>query len=108
MSRGLRQSESRFTCLLERDLVPLGNKTLLNRQGKVEYGEQDRYRYRRPPSVRLHRLTLKHQRRHSIETTNTVMSDDEADLELLELLRQSLGMSCKPNCDEVSSDTGRY
>jgi hypothetical protein len=33
------------------------------------------------------------------------MSDDEADPELLELLRQSLGISKKPS-DEVSTDTG--
>lgn len=35
-----------------------------------------------------------------------MMSDDEADPELLELLRQSLGMSKKPN-DEISSETGK-
>lgn len=33
------------------------------------------------------------------------MSDDEADQELLELLRQSLGLSNRPQ-DEISSDTG--
>lgn len=33
------------------------------------------------------------------------MSDDEADPELLELLRQSLGIG-KQQSDEVSSDTG--
>jgi len=33
------------------------------------------------------------------------MSDDEADPELLELLRQSLGIS-KPNKDEISNVTG--
>lgn len=35
------------------------------------------------------------------------MSDDEADPELLELLRQSLGIG-KPQSDEVSLDTGEY
>lgn len=35
------------------------------------------------------------------------MSDDEADPELLELLRQSLGMG-KPQTDEISSDTGEW
>lgn len=35
-----------------------------------------------------------------------IMSDDEADPELLELFRQSLGISNVPQ-DEVSSDTGR-
>lgn len=35
------------------------------------------------------------------------MSDDEADLELLEMLRQSLGIS-KPSSDEVPRDTGTY
>lgn len=35
------------------------------------------------------------------------MSDDEADPELLELLRQSLGLSNHPK-DEVSSDTGTF
>jgi hypothetical protein len=34
------------------------------------------------------------------------MSDDEADLELLELLRQSLGISKRAE-DEVSTDTGK-
>ena len=34
------------------------------------------------------------------------MSDDEADPELLELLRQSLGLT-KRNGDEISSDTGK-
>ena len=34
------------------------------------------------------------------------MSDDEADPELLELLRQSLGLSKGPE-NEISSDTGR-
>lgn len=33
------------------------------------------------------------------------MSDDEVDLELLDLLRQRLGVG--PKLDEVSSDTGR-
>jgi hypothetical protein len=33
------------------------------------------------------------------------MSDDEADPELLELLRQSLGIGA-PKTDEVSKDTG--
>ncbi len=36
------------------------------------------------------------------------MSDDEADPELLELLRQSLSLSKKAASDEVSSDTGEY
>lgn len=35
------------------------------------------------------------------------MSDDEADPELLELLRQSLGIS-RPTHGEVSSDTGMW
>lgn len=35
------------------------------------------------------------------------MSDDEADPELLELLRQSLGMG-KKQSDEISSDTGEW
>lgn len=35
------------------------------------------------------------------------MSDDEADPELLQLLRQSLGIG-KKRTDEVSSDTGEY
>lgn len=34
------------------------------------------------------------------------MSDDDVDQELLELLRQSLGISASQS-DEVSSDTGR-
>lgn len=34
------------------------------------------------------------------------MSDDEADPELLELLRESLGLKKKPQINEVSSDTG--
>lgn len=36
-----------------------------------------------------------------------IMSDDDADLELLELLRQSLGMSRQPQVG-ISSDTGTY
>jgi hypothetical protein len=35
------------------------------------------------------------------------MSDDEADPELLELLRQSLGIG-GPKIDEVSKDTGTF
>ena len=35
------------------------------------------------------------------------MSDDEADPELLELLRQSLGIG-GPKTDEVSTDTGTF
>ena len=35
------------------------------------------------------------------------MSDDEADPELLELLRQSLGIGA-PKTDEVSTDTGTF
>lgn len=35
------------------------------------------------------------------------MSDDEADPELLELLRQSLGIA-GPKIDEVSQDTGTF
>ena len=34
------------------------------------------------------------------------MSDDEADLELLELLRETLGLGKKRAQDEVSTDTG--
>lgn len=36
------------------------------------------------------------------------MSDDEADPELVELLRQTLGLSGRPKEDEVSTDTGRH
>jgi hypothetical protein len=36
------------------------------------------------------------------------MSDDEADPELLELLRESLGLSKKTRSDEVSGDTGEH
>jgi hypothetical protein len=35
------------------------------------------------------------------------MSDDEADPELLELLRQSLGIG-GPKTDEISTDTGTF
>lgn len=35
------------------------------------------------------------------------MSDDEADPELLELLRETLGLSRRPAQEEVSGDTGR-
>ena len=38
-------------------------------------------------------------------TPYPTMSDDEADPELLELLRETLGLSRKPK-DEISSDTG--
>ena len=40
-----------------------------------------------------------------LATTYLIMSDDEADPELLELLRETLGLSRKPK-DEISSDTG--
>lgn len=40
-----------------------------------------------------------------LQTPSPTMSDDEADPELLELLRQSLGIS-KPTYGEVSSETG--
>ena len=39
--------------------------------------------------------------------TNQNMSDDEADPELLELLRQSLGIG-GPKTDEISTDTGTF
>ena len=42
----------------------------------------------------------------SYDTANT-MSDDEADPELLELLRKSLGWSSAAT-DDLSSDTGEY